>query len=74
MVKLYFVTHTMDLNIPPLFNTTLFSFSTHITLYFLFIGFIHAFPIGLTDKYCDLPSDDPKITILMVSHYDILTT
>ena len=64
----------MDLKIPPLFNTTLFSFSTHITLYFLFVGFINAFLIGLTDKDSDLPSDDPKITILMVSHYDITTT
>ena len=69
MATLSFVTHTLVLNIRHPFK----SYATfYITIIFLLHFFNSTFSITIvhpdTDNY--LPSDDPNITNLMVSHYD----
>ena len=68
MAKSFFVNHIQDLNILHLFNTSLLLLITNILPYSLYNT--HAKPIELfdTDRY--LPSDNPNITNLTVSHYD----
>ena len=56
--------------IPHPFNTNLSLFITHIIFFYLNPYFTFSIPIRPTDEDRYLPSDDPNITNLMVSHYD----
>ena len=69
MTKSHSVTHTQVLNILPLFELFTTSYITTLILYLHLFNFTFSIPITPdTENY--LPSDDPHITILMVSHYD----
>ena len=70
MAKSYFTIPIQHLNIlHPLITQTLLS-STIIILSFLRLCITHAITIELIDTDSHLPSDDPKITNLMVSNND----
>ena len=69
MAKSHSVTHTQVLNILPLFE--LFTtFYTTLILYLHLFNFTSSIPITPCDTENYLPSDDPNITNLTVSHYD----
>ena len=57
-------------NIQLPFNTHIILFITHLFLFSINSYFSSSIPINPTDDNKYLPSDDPNITNLMVSHYD----
>ena len=69
MSKSYSVTHTQVLNILPLFELLTTSYITILILYSHLFNFTFSKPITPSDTENYLPSDDPNITNLMVSHY-----
>ena len=70
MAKSYYVTHTQVLNILPLFELLTTSYTTNLILYSHLFHSTFSIPITPSDTENYLPSDDPNITNLMVSHYD----
>ena len=70
MAKLSFVTHCQDLNILLLSRLYTTLYITNLLLHSHFYNLTISIPI--TPSYTEnfLPSDDPNITNLMVSHYD----
>ena len=70
MAKSHSVTHTQVLNILPLFELFTTSYITTLILYLHIFNFTFSIPITPSDTANYLPSDDPNITNLMVSHYD----
>ena len=70
MAKLSFVTHIPVLNIPHLFKPYTTFYITNLILYLHFFNITFSIPITPSDTENYLPSDDPNITNLMVSHYD----
>ena len=70
MAKLSFATHTQVLNTPLLFNHLTIHNITTILLFIYFCTTTSSIPITTSDTENYLPSDDPNITNLMVSHYD----
>ena len=70
MAKSHFVTHTQVLNVLPLFELFTTSYITTLILYLHLFTFTFSRPITPSDTENYLPSDDPNITNLMVSHYD----
>ena len=70
MAKSYFVTHTQVLNTLPPFELLTTSYITILLLYSHLFHFTCSIPITPSDTENYLPSDDPNITNLMVSHYD----
>ena len=52
------------------FNTHIILFISHLLLFSINSYFTSSIPINSTDDDKYIPSDDPKITNLMVSHYD----
>ena len=72
MAKYYSVTHTPVLKILPLFELFTTSFITTLILYLHLFNFTFSIHITPSDTENYLPSDDPNITNLMVSHYDCL--
>ena len=70
MATLSSVTHTLVLNIRHPFKSYTTSYITTIILFLHFFNSTFSIPIALPDTENYLPSDDPNITNLMVSHYD----
>ena len=70
MAKPPFVTHIPVLNILPLFKLCTTFYITNLILFILLFNFTFSIPITPSDTENYLPSDDPNITNLMVSHYD----
>ena len=70
MAKLSSVTHILVLNIQHLFKLFTTFYITTILLYLHLFNFTFSIPITPSDTENYLPSDDPNITNLMVSHYD----
>ena len=70
MAKSHFVTHTQVLNVLHLFELFTTSYITTLILYLHLFNFTFSRPITPSDTENYLPSDDPNITNLMVSHYD----
>ena len=70
MAKLSSVTHIPVLNIQHLFKPYTTFYITNLILYLHFFNFTCSIPITPSDTENYLPSDDPNITNLMVSHYD----
>ena len=70
MAKSHSVTHTQVLNILFLFELFTTFYITTLILYLHFFTFTFSIPITPSDTENYLPSDDPNITNLMVSHYD----
>ena len=70
MAKSHSVTHTQVLNILPLFELFTTSYITTLILYLHLFHFTFSIPITPSDTENYLPSNDPNITNLMVSHYD----
>ena len=64
------VTRTQVLNILPLFELLTTSYITILILYSHLFNFTFSIPITPSDTENYLPSDDPSITNLMVSHFD----
>ena len=70
MAKLSSVTHIPVLNLQHLFKPYTNFYITNLILYLHLFNFTFSFPITPPDTENYLPSDDPNITNLMVSHYD----
>ena len=70
MAKSYSVTHTQVLNTLPPFELLTTSYITIMILYSHLLHFTFSIPMTPSDTENYLPSDDPNITNLMVSHYD----
>ena len=70
MARLCFTTHTLALNTQLLFKLYTFIYITNILLRSFILTFTSTLPITTTNTENHLPSDDPHITNLMVSHYD----
>ena len=70
MAKSHSVTHTQVLNILPLSKLYTTFYITTLILYSNSFNFTFSIPITPTDTENYLPSDDPNITNLMVSHSD----
>ena len=70
MAKSPSVTHTPVLNVLPLFNLSTTFYITSLILYLHSFNFTFSIPITPSDTENYLPSDDPNITNLMISHYD----
>ena len=70
MAKLFSTILSLVSNIQLPFNTHIILFITHLLLFSLNSYFTSSIPINPTDDDKYLPSDDPNITNLMVSHYD----
>ena len=71
MAKSHFLTpHTLVLNILPFSNLYTTFYITTLILYLHLFNFTFSIPITSSDTENYLPSDDPNITNLMVSHYD----
>ena len=70
MAKSHSVAHTQVLNILPLFELFTTFYITTLILYLHLFNFTSSIPITPSDTENYLPSDDPNITNLMVSHYD----
>ena len=70
MAKLYFTTHTLDLNRQLPSRLFIFIYITNILLHSFILTFTSTIPTKptITDNNY-LPSDDPNITNLIVSHY-----
>ena len=70
MAKSHFVTPTPVLNILPLSKLYTTFYITTLILYLHLFNFTFSKPITPSDTENYLPSDDPNITNIMVSHYD----
>ena len=70
MAKSHSVIHTQVLNILPLFELFTTSYITTLILHLHLFNLTFSKPITPSDTENYLPSDDPNITNLMVSHYD----
>ena len=70
MAKSHSVTHTQVLNILLLFELLTTSYITILILYLDLFNLTFSIPITPSDTENYLPSDDPNITNLMVTHYD----
>ena len=70
MAKSHSVIRTQVLNTLPLFELPTTSYITILILYSHLFHFTFSIPITPSDTENYLPSDDPNITNLMVSHYD----
>ena len=70
MAKSSFVTYTVVLNIPLPSRLYTILYITNLILHSHLFTFTFSIPITLSDTKNYLPSDDPNITNLMVSHYD----
>ena len=70
MAKSSFVTHTPVLNIPLPSRLYTILYKTHLILHSYLFTFTFSILITPSDTENYLPSDDPNITNLMVSHYD----
>ena len=70
MAKSPSVTHTPVLNVLSLFNLSTTFYITSLILYLHSFNFTFSIPITPSDTENYLPSDDPNITNLMISHYD----
>ena len=70
MAKSYSVTHSQVLSILPPFELLTTSYITILILYSHLFNVTFSIPIIPSDTENYLPSDDPNITNLMVSHYD----
>ena len=70
MAILSSVTHTPGLNIQHLFKPYTTFYITTLILYLHLFNSTFSIPITPSDTDNYLPSDDPNITNLMVSHYD----
>ena len=71
MTKSSFATQIIPvLNIPLLSKLYSTLYLTNLKLHLHLFNFTFSIPITLSDTDNYLPSDDPKITNLMVSHYD----
>ena len=70
MAKSHFVTHTPVLINLPLSKLYTPFYITPLILYLHLFTFTFSIPITPSDTENYLPSDDPNITNLMVSHYD----
>ena len=70
MAKSSFVTHTPVLNIPLPSRLHTILYITILILHSHLFTFTFSIPITPSDTESYLPSDDPNITNLMVSHYD----
>ena len=70
MAKLLSLTHTLVSNIPLLSKLCSTLYITNIILHFYLFDITLSIPITSSDTDNYLPSDDPIITNLMVSHYD----
>ena len=71
MAKSSFVTHTPVLNIPLHSRLYTILYITNLILHSHLLTFSFSIPITPSDAENYHPSDDPNITNLMVSHYDI---
>ena len=63
-------THIPVLNILPPFKLYTTFYITNLVLYSHLFNFTFSIPITPSDTEIYLPSDDPNITNLLVSHYD----
>ena len=70
MAKSSSVTHIQDLNIPLPSRLYVILYITNLILQLHLFNFTSSIPITPSDTENYLPSDDPNITNLMVSHYD----
>ena len=70
MAKSFSVTHIQDLNIPLPFRLYTILYITNLILHLHLFHFTFSIPITPPDTENYLPSDDPNITNLMVSHND----
>ena len=70
MATLSSVTHTLVSNIRHPFKSYTTSYITTLILFLHLFNSTFSIPIILPDTENYLPSDDPNITNLMVSHYD----
>ena len=70
MAKSSFVTHTPLLNIPLPSRLSIILYITHLILHSHLFTFTFSIPITPSERENYLPSDNPNITIFMVSHYD----
>ena len=70
MATLFSVTHIPVLNIQHLFEPYTTFYITNLILYLHLFNSTFSIPITPSDTENYLPSDDPNITNLMVSHYD----
>ena len=70
MATLSFVTRTPVLNIPLLSKLYTILSLTHMILHSHLFNTASSIPITPSDTEIYLPSDDPNITNLIVSHYD----
>ena len=70
MAKSHSVTHTQVLNILLLFELFTTSYITTLIFYSHLFNFTFSIPITPSDTENYLPSVDPNITNLMVSHYE----
>ena len=70
MAKSSFVTLIQDLSILLPFRLYFTLYITHLILYLHVSNLTRSIPITPSDTEIYLPSDDPNITNLMVSHYD----
>ena len=68
--EITFVTHSPVLNILPLSKLYTTFYIANLILYLHLFNFTFSIPITPSDTENFLPSDDPIITNLMVSHYD----
>ena len=70
MAKLFFITHILVLSTQPPFNPPIFFYIFNIVLHSFVLPFTLTIPITTTNTENYLPSDDPNIANLLVSHYD----
>ena len=70
MAELSSVTHTQVLKIQHPFKLYTISYITNLILCLHLFNFTFSIPLTASDTENYLPSDDPNITNLMVSHYD----
>ena len=70
MAKSSFVTHTPVLNIPLPSRLSIILYITQLILHSHLFTFTFSIPTTPSERENYLPSDNPNITIFMVSHYD----
>ena len=70
MAKMSILTRTMVLSTQPPFKLPKFNHFINIVFHSFILPFTYTLPITPSNTENYLPSDDPNITNLMVSHYD----
>ena len=70
MAKLSFITPILILNTQRPFRILISIYVTNLVLHSFILPLTSTIPITITDTETYLPSDDPNITNLMVSHDD----